>query len=124
MPAPGSSERACGAGPRPPPTGAALGPVIGGVLTSAFSWRAIFVAQIPVVLLALPAALALRGRVAPRQANLDTSPDRPHVLANLALALLSAALTAALFLLVLLLVDGWDRSPALAAVSNTTSRSK
>ena len=99
--------------------GAALGPVIGGLLTSAFSWRAIFVVQIPVVLLALPAALALRGRVAPHQANLDTSPDRPHVLANLALALLSAALTAALFLLVLLLVDGWDRSPALAAVTVT-----
>ena len=92
--------------------GAALGPVIGGLLTSAFSWRAIFVAQIPVVLLALPAAIALRGRAVPRHANPDTSPDRPDVLANLALALLSAALTAALFLLVLLLVDGWDHSPA------------
>ena len=99
--------------------GAALGPVVGGLLTSAFSWRAIFVVQIPVVLLALPPAIALRGRVRRRQANLDTSPDRPHVLANLALALLSAALTAALFLLVLLLVDGWDRSPAVAAVAVT-----
>ena len=99
--------------------GAALGPVVGGLLTWAFSWRAIFVVQIPVVLLALPAAIALRGRVRRRQANLDTSPDRPHVLANLALALLSAALTAALFLLVLLLVDGWDRSPAVAAVAVT-----
>ena len=99
--------------------GAALGPVVGGLLTSAFSWRAIFVAQIPVVLLALSPAIALRGRVRRRQANLDTSPDRPHVLANLALALLSAALTAALFLLVLLLVDGWDRSPAVAAVAVT-----
>jgi MFS family permease len=99
--------------------GAALGPVVGGLLTSAFSWRAIFVVQIPVVLLALPPAIALRGRVRRRQANLDTSPDRPHVLANVALALLSAALTAALFLLVLLLVDGWDRSPAVAAVAVT-----
>ena len=99
--------------------GAALGPVIGGLLTWAFSWRAIFVAQIPVVLLALPAAIALRGRVVPRHANLDTPPDRPHVLANLALALLSAALTAALFLLVLMLVDGWAHSPAVAAVAVT-----
>jgi MFS family permease len=99
--------------------GAALGPVIGGLLTSAFSWRAIFVVQIPVVLSALPAAITLRGRVRRPHVNLDTSPDRPHVLADLALALLSAALTAALFLLVLLLVDGWDRSPAVAAVAVT-----
>jgi predicted MFS family arabinose efflux permease len=99
--------------------GAALGPVVGGLLTAAFSWRAIFVVQIPAVLLALTATAALRGRARRPQANLDTSPDRPHVLANLALALLSAALTAALFLLVLLLVDGWDRSPALAAVAVT-----
>jgi MFS family permease len=99
--------------------GAALGPVVGGLLTSASSWRAIFVVQIPIVLLALPAAIALRGRVERRGLRLDTSPDRPHLLANLALALLSAALTAALFLLVLLLVDGWSRSPAVAAVAVT-----
>ena len=41
------------------------------------------------------------------------------MLANLALALLSAALTAALFLLVLLIVEGWRRSPAVAAVAVT-----
>lgn len=99
--------------------GAALGPVIGGLLTSAFSWRSIFVVQIPVVLLALPVAIALRGRVERRQANVDTSPDRPHVMANLALALLSAALTAALFLLVLLLIEGWRRSPVVAAITVT-----
>jgi predicted MFS family arabinose efflux permease len=99
--------------------GAALGPVVGGLLTSAFSWRAIFVVQIPAVLLVLPVAIALRGRVPRRQADLETAPDRPHVLADLALALLSAALTAALFLLVLLLVDGWDHSPAVAAVAVT-----
>jgi predicted MFS family arabinose efflux permease len=99
--------------------GAALGPVAGGLLTSAFSWRSIFVVQIPVVLLALPAAIGLRGGAARRGENVDVAPDRPHVLANLALALLSAALTAALFLLVLLLVDGWRHSPAVAAVTIT-----
>ena len=99
--------------------GAALGPVVGGVLTSAFSWRAIFVVQIPIGLLALPAVIALRGRVVPHGVDPDMSPDRPHVLANLALALLSAALTAALFLLVLMLVDGWRHSPAVAAAAVT-----
>jgi MFS family permease len=99
--------------------GAALGPVTGGLLTAALSWRSIFVVQIPAVLLALPVALALRGRVGRGQTTLNTSPNRPHVLANLALALLSAALTAALFLLVLLLVDGWRGSPAVAAVAVT-----
>src|SRR5947209_2844964 len=99
--------------------GAGLGPVIGGLLTAAFSWRSIFVVQIPAVLLAMPAAVSLRGRVDRDRASRNTSPDRPHLLANLALALLSAALTAALFLLVLLLVDGWSHTPAVAAVAVT-----
>jgi len=99
--------------------GAALGPVTGGLLTSAFSWRSIFIVQIPVVLVALPATLALRGRIVRHREDVDTAPDRPHVLANIALALWSAALTAALFLLVLLLVEGWRRSPAVAAVAVT-----
>lgn len=99
--------------------GAALGPVTGGLLTAAFSWRSIFVVQIPAVLLALPVAIALRGRLARGEQAADAAPDRPDVLTNLALALLSAALTAALFLLVLLVVDGWLYSPALAAVAVT-----
>jgi predicted MFS family arabinose efflux permease len=99
--------------------GAALGPVAGGLLTSAFSWRSIFVVQIPLVLVALPTAIGLRARVMGHRLDGDVSPDRPHVLANIALALLSAALTAALFLLVLLLVDGWRHSPAVAAVTVT-----
>src|SRR6185437_1511958 len=53
------------------------------------------------------------------EANVRAAPDRPYIRANIALALLSAALTAALFLLVLLLVDGWGRSPALVAVAVT-----
>lgn len=92
--------------------GTAAGPMVGGVLTQAFSWQAIFVVQVPVAVLAVPAALWL-------SAPPETGPDRhrPALRPNLTLALLSAALTAALFLLVLLLVEGWRRSPATAALA-------
>ena len=92
--------------------GTAAGPVAGGLLTEAFSWQAIFVVQVPFAVLAVPAALAVRATYAP-------SPDRhrPAVRPNVTLALLSAALTAALFLLVLLLVQGWQHSPATAALT-------
>lgn len=92
--------------------GTAVGPVVGGLLTQAISWQAIFVVQVPFAVLAVPAALAVR--VVPA---LPPDRHRPAVRPNLTLALLSAALTAALFLLVLLLVEGWGRSPALAAVT-------
>jgi hypothetical protein len=41
---------------------------------------------------------------------------RPHLLANIALALVAAAIAAALFLLVLLLIEGWRLSPIGAAI--------
>ena len=92
--------------------GTATGPVAGGLLTEAIAWQAIFVVQVPVAVLAVPAALAGPAVPAP-------TPDRhrPAFLPNLTLALLSAALTAALFLVVLLLVEGWGRTPATAALT-------
>jgi MFS family permease len=92
--------------------GTATGPFVGGLLTEVFSWQAIFVVQVPFAALAVPAALAVRAPV-------ERAPDRhrPALRANLTLALLSAALTAALFLLVLLLVEGWSRSPGTAALT-------
>lgn len=98
--------------------GTATGPVAGGLLTQAFSWQSIFVVQIPIAALAVPAALAIPSAAAPGS-TVGSTPERhrPALRANLTLALVSAALTAALFLLVLLLVDGWSRSPATAAVT-------
>lgn len=92
--------------------GTAAGPVAGGLLTEAISWQAIFVVQVPFAVLAVPAALAVAAEPEPLADR-----HRPALGPNLTLALLSAALTAALFLLVLLLVEGWRRSPATAAVT-------
>ncbi|MDQ8044621.1 MAG: MFS transporter, partial [Solirubrobacteraceae bacterium] len=110
--------------------GTALGPVVGGILTDAISWQSIFIVQVPLVLAAIPAARALRTAAAPStddpaeaptQAHptFSTAVDVPRIAANVALGLLSAALTAALFLLVLLLVDGWSHSPLVAAFTVT-----
>ena len=90
--------------------GAALGPAIGGILTETLGWESIFFVQAPLALLTLVGVLRLRVRPVVEPAG------RPNVSANLALLLLSGALTAALFLLVLLLVDGWRMDPAVAGI--------
>jgi predicted MFS family arabinose efflux permease len=97
--------------------GTATGPVAGGLLTEGINWQAIFMVQVPFAVLAVPAALALRGKPGVPATPRPPTRHRPVVAANVALALLSAALTAALFLLVLLLVEGWRRSPLTAAVT-------
>jgi MFS family permease len=95
----------------------AIGPALGGVLTQAFDWRAIFVFQVPVA-----AAGAIAVLLGPAQPAADPAPERPERFAlrpALALALLSAALSAVLFLLVLLLVAGWNETPLAAAMAVT-----
>jgi MFS family permease len=95
----------------------ALGPAVGGALTEAFSWRAIFVFQVPVA-----AAGAIAVLLGPAHAPAPEAPERPERFAvrpALALALVSAALAAVLFLLVLLLVAGWNVSPLSAALAVT-----
>jgi len=102
---------------------AAVGPALGGALTEAFSWRAIFYVQAPVA-----AAAAVAAWFEPRPTRRRSPEPRPEVDAEaervsagpaIALALLSAALTAVLFLLVLLLVAGWDVAPLRAAATVT-----
>lgn len=129
----------------------AVGPALGGALTEAFDWRAIFIVQVP--LAAVAALSALGGQVkhddaavAPAPASAATGAAEPlwarttgptgtavhdvpvddahltrpiRILPAIALALLSAALTAVLFLLVLLLIAGWAISPIAAAATVT-----
>jgi MFS family permease len=99
--------------------GIAVGPALGGALTQAFSWRAIFLAQAPIVLPGLLVALQV-ARTEPADAGVRDAgaasspfPWRPAI----ALALLSASLTAVVFLVVLLLVSGWSIEPLAAALA-------
>ena len=99
-------------------TGAALGPAVGGLLTELVSWQSIFLIQVPIAIAAAVPILAVARHEAATgvlSAELRQT-GRPHLLANLALALISAAIAGALFLLVLLLIEGWRLSPIGAAI--------
>ena len=93
--------------------GAALGPVLGGVLTQLFDWRAIFVVQAP--LAARCAARDGRGR---SRAPAEKHGRRGHgaLAADAALALVFAALVGALFLAVLLVITVWGLEPIAGAL--------
>jgi predicted MFS family arabinose efflux permease len=120
--------------------GTAAGPAIGGALTQALGWRSIFLVQAPAALTAVPACLASRASRAERDGR-PAAPDRVTQAESLtpkgsdpssdarsrgltpvgavafaALALLSGAIAAALFLTVLLLVSGWGVEPLAAAL--------
>jgi len=91
--------------------GTAVGPALGGILTEAFSWRAIFAVQAPLAAAAIgaalyPAARALPPPVEKGRAPLGSAP---------ALDFTYAALVGALFLAVLLIVTVWDYGPLAGA---------
>lgn len=100
--------------------GSAVGPALGGFLTETFSWQAMFALQAPV---ALATILGLRGVPRAAAASKARPPalggDRPALAPLVALALASAALSAALFLLVIMLIEGWRHSPGEAALTVT-----
>jgi hypothetical protein len=93
--------------------GLAVGPALGGVLTQAFDWRAIFVAQAPVAGVAL--AAAMRSRPGPAVEEGWTPGLKRTLPANACLGLLFGALVGALFLAVLLVISVWDYSPLAGA---------
>lgn len=114
----GSERRAVAIWATAGATGAALGPAVGGLLTELVSWQSIFLIQAPLAIAAGVPVLAVARHEAATgivAAELRET-GRPHWLANLALALVSAAIAAALFLLVLLLIEGWRLSPIGAAI--------
>ncbi len=114
----GSERRAVSVWALAGATGAALGPAVGGILTELVSWQSIFLIQVPAAIAAGVPILA----VARHEAATGVIPSelratgRPHLSANLALAMISASIAAALFLLVLLLIEGWRLTPIGAAI--------
>ncbi|HEY7562443.1 MAG TPA: MFS transporter [Gaiellaceae bacterium] len=93
--------------------GTAFGPALGGILTEAFDWRAIFAVQAPLAAVALAAALHPAVRALPPPS--ERSAFRLPVGVGLGLALVYAALVGALFLSVLLIVTVWDYGPLAGA---------
>ncbi|HEX6689496.1 MAG TPA: MFS transporter [Solirubrobacterales bacterium] len=114
----GSERRAVAIWATAGATGAALGPAVGGLLTELVSWQSIFLIQAPIAIVAgVPILAVARHEAATGIVATELRrTGRPHLLANLALAMVSAAIAAALFLLVLLLIEGWRLSPIGAAI--------
>ncbi|MEZ0285138.1 MAG: MFS transporter [Thermoleophilia bacterium] len=95
--------------------GAAVGPALGGALTQAFDWRAIFIAQVPLAAAAIAATFRAPAPAREEPAR-ERDPARPaRWISGAALALISAALVGALFLAVVLMIDGWGHEPLVAA---------
>ena len=91
--------------------GTAVGPALGGILTEAFDWRAIFAVQAPLAAAAIVAALhPASRRLAP-----PVERGRAPLGSALALVFTYAALVGALFLAVLLVVTVWDYGPLAGA---------
>jgi predicted MFS family arabinose efflux permease len=102
--------------------GLAAGPALGGVLTEVFEWRAIFILQVPLGIVAAlmtytwPALLPPTPSPAQRRSVRSTG-RVSRLVAAIALACISGALSAVLFLLVLVLIAGWSVSPIRAAIA-------
>lgn len=121
--------------------GLALGPALGGVLTEAFEWQAIFFAQAPVAALGLVAVLR-RPPAGPERAVTIELPEIPRVepvrdqpagsasataaaakeavLSDVTAVFVSGAMVGALFLAVLLVIEVWRYSPAEGALTVST----
>ena len=91
--------------------GTAAGPAVGGILTQALDWRAIFWVQVPI---GIAGAIACTQIRIPQPTH-HASPFKWRPL--ISLGLLAGALAAVLFTLVLQLVAGWSVEPIVAALA-------
>jgi len=91
--------------------GTAVGPALGGILTEAFDWRAIFAVQAPLAAVAIAAVVHPSARALPA----PTEKGRAPLGSAPALVFTYAALVGALFLAVLLVVTVWDYGPLAGA---------
>jgi MFS family permease len=91
--------------------GTAVGPALGGILTEAFDWRAIFAVQAPLAAAAIVAVLQPDVRALPPAG----ARGRVPLGSALALVFTYAALVGALFLAVLLVVTVWQYGPLAGA---------
>jgi predicted MFS family arabinose efflux permease len=109
----GSTARGAGLWTLAGTFGAALGPALGGVLTQAFDWRAIFAFQAPV------AGLGLIGAIRSRSDPIAEEGYTPRLgrtlPANVCLGLVFGALVGVLFLSVLLVITVWGYQPVAGA---------
>ena len=96
--------------------GAAFGPAAGGLLTDLLSWEAMFALQAPVALAGLAGLVGLRMGEERPAGTQRPAPTPARIAALTALALASAALAAALFLLVTMIIEGWRHTPIQAAL--------
>jgi DHA2 family multidrug resistance protein-like MFS transporter len=86
----------------------ALGPVLGGALVAAIGWPGVFLVNVPVVAVAIPAGLALLPE--------SRQPDTPPLdLTGAALSVV--ALTGLVFFLVEGAHEGWTATPIVAALA-------
>jgi EmrB/QacA subfamily drug resistance transporter len=89
----------------------AFGPTIGGYLTQAFDWNAIFTVNIPVGIVALLLGLIiLRGRAADQAEGVEFAPPRGHFdIVGLVLAMLG--FTALVYGITEAATHGWNDTP-------------
>jgi MFS family permease len=95
--------------------GAVVGPALGGVVTQLLDWRAVFLVQAPITLVALPGVLSAWGKVPRPAASAERRRPAGAALADLGFLCTFGAGVGALFLAVLLLVVVWELPPLAGA---------